>query len=347
MGKNIADNGIGSIKTGDIRLGIIGTGRIASQFVKETVDMPGLVPAAVFNVHKSSAERFAEEHGIPKATEDLCTFMNDVDAVYIASPHETHGDYSRVALEYGKHVLCEKPLSLNREEAEKLFYLANQKNLVLMEAIKTTFCEGFQKMIEEAESGSIGEIHDIDVSFIKPGTPGAREFTDTRYGGSFLELGSYNLLPIFRLYGTDYEKVVLQSVYAENGIDIFTKATFDFGEGRYATAKTGLGITTEAQIVITGSKGYILAEAPWWHTDHYQVHGADPTVSESYSYLYEGNGLLYEGAAFAARIRGEKGSDPEREEKEALARAAIMEQFIRENRNRRKKERNERLAKAQ
>ncbi|SKB66442.1 Predicted dehydrogenase [Lachnospiraceae bacterium] len=337
MGKNNSGNEMGKIKAGAIRIGIIGTGRIAASFVESADRMAGLVPTAVFNVRRSSAEKFAEEHGISKYTDDLCTFMNDVDAVYIASPHETHGDYARIALEYGKHVLCEKPMSLNREEAEKLCYLADQKDLILMEAIKTGFCDGFLRMMDEAEKGVVGEIHDIEASFTKVTGLDTRERTDKKYGGCFLELGSYNLLPIFRLYGTDYKEVKFQSVYAENGLDIYTKVFFDFGEGKYASAKCCFDVNTEGQIIISGDKGYILGEAPWWHTDHYKVHKGNSEVIDSNTFLYEGNGLQYEGVAFALRIRGEEKHNRKRDEREIIARAAVMEQFIRDNRSKRRR----------
>ena len=322
---------------GAIRLGIIGTGRIAARFADSVDEMPGIMPTAVFNVNPISAEKFAAEHGIPKHTEDLCSFMNEVDAVYIASPHETHGDYARIALEYGKHVLCEKPMSLNREEAEKLFYLADKKNLVLMEAIKTAYCEGFLEMMKEADNGSIGVIHDIEVAVTKLADKETRELTDTKHGGSFLEFGSYTLLPIFRLFGTEFKEVHFQSVYAENGLDIYTKAIFDFGNEEYAIAKCGLGVQSEGKIVISGTEGYILGKAPWWLTSNYEVRYEDPDQCDSHSFDYEGSGLQYEGAEFAARIRGEVREHLKRDERESIARAAVMEQFLRENRSKRRK----------
>ena len=286
-----------------IRLGVIGTGRIAGRFVQSVGDVCSLEITAVYNVRKGSAERFAEEHEIKKAYDDMTDFLSEVDAVYIASPHETHVPYTRAALNADKHVLCEKPMSLSKNDAEELYKLAEEKNLVLLEALKTTYCEGFQEMMAVADSGRIGAVRDIEAAFTKLEGKNTRELTDVKYGGSFLELGSYNMLPIFRLYGTDYKEVHFYSTYAENGLDLYTKAVFDYGDGRFATAKCGLGVKSEGQIIISGTEGYIVGKSPWWLTKHFDVRYEDPNRSETYETAYEGSGLQYEAEAFVHYIR--------------------------------------------
>ena len=104
-----------------MQIGIIGSGRIASRFVNTKVD--GICISAVYNPHLSSAESFAKAHGIEYYGDDLNSFFDKCDAVYIATPHETHGMYVRNALEAGKNVLCEKPMTLSGSEAAELFAL--------------------------------------------------------------------------------------------------------------------------------------------------------------------------------------------------------------------------------
>jgi len=99
---------------GYINLGIIGCGRIARRFVPEARFVSGVIVDWVFNPNKKSAETFAEKFELGFATDDWNAFIQNVDAVYIASPHETHYMYAKSALEAGKHVLCEKPLTLSR-----------------------------------------------------------------------------------------------------------------------------------------------------------------------------------------------------------------------------------------
>ena len=103
----------------NIKTGTIGSGRIASRFVNTKDD--GISVSAVYNPHFSSAESFAKAHGIEYYGDDLNSFFDKSDAVYIATPHETHGMYVRNALEAGKNVLCEKPRTLSGSEAAELF----------------------------------------------------------------------------------------------------------------------------------------------------------------------------------------------------------------------------------
>ncbi|MFR2694476.1 MAG: Gfo/Idh/MocA family protein [Enterocloster bolteae] len=126
-------------------------------------------------------------------------------------------------MDYGKHVLCEKPLALKGEQAKELFAYAERQNLVLFEGIKTAYCPGFQKMLEIARSGSIGTIRYAEACFTKLESGDSRELTDRMYGGSFTELGSYCLLPIIKLLGNGFEDVRFESIRGENGLDVFTK----------------------------------------------------------------------------------------------------------------------------
>ena len=209
-----------------LRIGLIGSGRIAGRFVQEAGYVWGIQIPCVYNPRPDSSaslQRFLSNHTFISKTRTLEKLYDQTDAVYIASPHETHYAYAKSALEAGKHVLCEKPLCLRRAEAEELFALAEAKGLVLMEAIKTAYCPGFLQLCGVARSGFIGEIINVESCFTKLVPHGSREWTDPRCGGSFTELGSYVLLPIVKLLGTENLRVSFDSILAENGVDLFTK----------------------------------------------------------------------------------------------------------------------------
>ena len=289
-------------KHGEIRLGIIGTGRIARRFVGAAHKAVGIGITCVYNPHAESAKIFAKENDIENTFDQWEDFLKLVDAVYIASPHNTHAEYAKMLLEEGKHVLCEKPMCLKAEETKMLYCLAEEKDLVLMEAVKTAYCPGFLALVEMAQSGKIGEIRDVEAAFTRLTPTNLREFTDISYGGSVTEFGSYVLLPIWKLLGTDYKKMSYQSLRAENGVDTYTKLFFTFENGM-ATAKTGLGAKSEGQLLVSGTKGYILAESPWWLTRKFEVRYEDPNHREVYEYPYEGTGLQYELEEFCRKIR--------------------------------------------
>lgn len=163
-----------------IRIGVVGTGRIAPRFLREAQYVSGALVACAYNPVKDSAAQFSRRTGIVCYTEEYEEFLEQVDAVYIASPHETHSNYARRAMMMGKHVLCEKPLAFTALEAQELYLLAKKQETVLIEGIKTAYCPGFQQLVNIAKSGKIGQIRDVEACFSRLADPGARELTDAR-----------------------------------------------------------------------------------------------------------------------------------------------------------------------
>ena len=140
-----------------VRIGIVGTGRIAPRFIAESKYVSGLSIVCAYNPEQDSAKRFEKRQGIPVYMKDYSKFLDQVDAVYIASPNETHYDYTKQALQTGKHVLCEKPMAFTKKQTIELYQLAKEKNLVLLEGIKAAYCPGFQQLLNVVRSGKIAE----------------------------------------------------------------------------------------------------------------------------------------------------------------------------------------------
>lgn len=327
--KNISSTMLREQQRKILRFGIVGTGRIAQRFIPEAKLVSGVDAPAVYSPHAESARRFAERNEID-AYEDPEAFYRAVDAVYIASPHETHGGYIRAALEHGKHVLCEKPMVLCKSEAEELFALAKRRGLVLFEGIKTAYCPGFEKLLGIACSGVIGSIRSVEACFTKLADPESRELTDLAYGGSFTELGSYVMLPVFKLLGCRFEEVRFDTIRGENGLDLFTKAHFRF-PGGFGTGTCGLGVKSEGRLVIAGTSGYIVVEAPWWKTAYFEVRFEDPSEVEKYSDSFKGDGLRYEISAFLSSVNGDSRGEFKLTQEESAAMADVMERFRKES----------------
>lgn len=314
-----------------VRMGIVGTGRIAPRFLSESKYVSGVSIVAAYNPEKESGEYFSKQYNVPFYDKEYDTFLDEVDGVYIASPNETHFEYAKRALQKGKHVLCEKPIAFSRKETIELYSLAREKQVVLYEAIKTAYCPGFQQLMNVAQSGKIGQICDVEACFSRLADPKSRERTDANYGGAFLEFAAYNLLPIFKLLGTDYKEVRIDSIYGENGIDLYTKVQLIYENGM-GTAKCGVGVKSEGQLVIAGTKGYILAESPWWLTRKFQIRYEDPTVVDTYEPRFQGDGLRYEISGFISKINGVDHIGYKLTEKEAEAMAEITEIFMEKRR---------------
>ena len=309
------------------RVGIIGTGRIAERFIPEAKLVSGISTQGVYNPHTESAERFADKWEI-NFYKDLEEFYQASDVVYIASPHETHYQYIKTSLEHQKHVLCEKPMVLQKKQAEELFECARERKLILLEGIKTAYCPGFHKLLGIACSGIIGNIRNVEACFTKLETQVSRELTDKKYGGSFTELGSYVMLPIFKIFGKEYNSLQFDSIRDEKGLDLFTRTTLSYPSG-VATATCGLGVKSEGRLLIAGTKGYIVAEAPWWKTTYFEVHYENAEKIEKYSETFLGDGLRYEISDFLSMINGSNSSEFKLTRGESVAMAEIMEKYLR------------------
>ncbi len=332
-----------------MRLGIIGTGRIAKRAVKEIAVVRDISIAAIYNPNIEHAKGFASENGIEIACSELDKFIEVVDSIYIASPHATHYAYAKKALENGKHVICEKPLTFSEEQTKELFDIAEKKHLVLMEAIKTAYCPGFEKLCDVVESGVIGKVVDVEAAFTRLTEGETREFTDKKYGGAFTEFGTYTMLPIFRFLGMDYKNVGFKSIPVHElvskedqpdeadkakAVDGYTKAYFNYANG-CAIAKCGLTVKSEGQLLISGTKGYILVPSPWWLTKYFEVRYEDPRRIDKYEAEFAGDGLRYEFEEFTKRVNKTLNenidgniSDNQIERIEAIARSRVYNSFL-------------------
>ena len=135
------------------------------------------------------------------------------------------------------------------------------------------------------------------------------------------------MLPILKLLGTDFTEVRFDTVRGENGLDLFTKASFVYPAG-VATATCGLGVKSEGRLLIAGTKGYIVVEAPWWKTTYFEVHYEDAERVERYSELFLGDGLRYEISNFLSMINKSDKENFKLTRSESVTLADVMERFM-------------------
>ena len=309
-----------------IKVGIIGCGNIAKRFVPEANYVNGVEIIGAFDRDMTMADDFVKSNSLRNMFNSFEEMLSEVDAVYIATPHLSHYTYSKQALLAKKHVLCEIPLVLEKEQAEELYALAEEQGVILMEANKTAHCPAFNHLMVMIKSGAIGEIVDIEASLSRllP-DKNRREFDPAQAGGSMYESGVYPLLPIFRLLGTDYKNLNIYS-RMENGVDIDTKGVL-----RYPTAvcsfKLGLGVKTEGNLVISGTKGYAYVPAPWWKTDYFELRYEDQNLNKKFFYKWDGEGLRYEIQEWMSCIINKRFSSARLRRRESIAMAGVMQQF--------------------
>ncbi len=308
-----------------IKIGIVGSGRIAKRFVPETKVMNGIEVKTVFDPNKDSLAAFAETFSLSAFSDDFNVFLKDIDAVYIASPHLTHYQYIKDALVAGKHVLCEIPFVLSGIQAKELYDYAEFHDLVLLEASKTAYCPAFCHITTLVKSGVIGEVVDVKASLSKMVSAPSRELDASEAGGAMNEHASLTLMAVIKLLGIDYTNVRFFSK-VENGVDVYTKADIIYPHAT-SSITLGIGVKTEGNLVISGTKGYIYVPAPWWLTSFFEVRYEDQSKNKKYFYSYDGEGLRYEIQEFISMIVNHRRSCYKLRRRESVAIAEIIEKY--------------------
>lgn len=252
------------------------------------------------------ARLFAANNGIQSGTNSLGKFLDQVDAVYVASPQRLHFMHALAALNRGRHVLCEKPLTLSSAETLELQRLARSKGLVFLEALKTAYAPGFVKLVELVREGVVGEVISVDAAFTKLLEPGQRETSGARGSGSLSELGSYPLLAVAKLLGHYPKSVQVFSRMDPAGrYDEFTRVSLTYSRA-VATASVGFGGKTDGRLVVAGTSGFAVIPAPWWKAQLLEVRRESPDDVESHLFDSIGYGLVHEIDEFVTLVAGQR-----------------------------------------
>ena len=330
--KGVSSTQLRNSQRGILKLGSVGAGRIANRMCAESKYVSGISFDYVYGRNEQNVKKFAQENDLKYYSCNYKEFLNQIDAVYIATPHLTHYDLVKEALENKKHVICEKPMCLNQNEVENLYKIAEENKVVLYEAIKKAYAPAFRRMIAIAKSGVIGDIKDVDATFTKLETDyNLREFDKKQAGGSLTELITYPLIAIFKLCGIEYKNIDFFSYYGDKDVDLYTKVILKY-DNKIATAQVGLGVKKEGQLIISGTKGYILVPAPWWKTEYFEVRFEDMNKTEKYFYKFDGDGLRYELSEFLNSIVNHTDNICVKKE-ESLAIAKVIEDFMKKKKN--------------
>lgn len=310
----------------DVKIGIAGAGRIAERFAPESEVVNYVKVVGVYDIDTDKACQFADRHQLGNVYNSYEALLDQVDAVYVATPHLCHYAHCKEALVRKKHVICETPLVLKGNEARELFALAEKNGVVLMEANKTAHAPAFNHLITMIKSGMIGDVVDINVSESKLwGERFTRELDSKQAGGSMYEMGSYPLLPIIRLMGTDFLDVNFYSKM-KDGVDLYTKGVMRYAHG-VCSFQLGLGVKTEGNLVVSGTKGYAYVPSPWWLTDYYEFRFEDQNQNKKFFYQWSGAGLRYEIQEFISCIFNHRLSTARLRRRESIAMADVMQRF--------------------
>ena len=282
-------------KKRNINLGLVGEGNVLKKFYDESKLVNGIEVNAILVDNENEKKCYEHEDLVlANSYEEL---LSMVDAVYIISHPSQHYYQIKNALIQGKHVLCESPIALNEKDFSELIDLAEEKNLILMDSIKTAYSTAYDRLLLLLKGGNIGDIYSIDATCTS-----LREYDDNSWN-TISSWAPTALLPIFQILGTDYKNKTINSLTLDDkpNFDLFTKIDFQY-ENAVASIKVANSVKSEGELVISGSEGYAYVPAPWWKTDYFELRFENLEDNKKYFYQLDGEGIRYELVAFAKSI---------------------------------------------
>ncbi|RUM56710.1 MAG: gfo/Idh/MocA family oxidoreductase, partial [Marinomonas sp.] len=253
----------------EVRWGIIGTGTIAQAFAADFAHAKTGTLRAVASRSKEAADAFAERYDIELSMVDYYSLINshEVDVIYVAVPHSLHFELTKACIKAGKHVLCEKPFTLNEAQAQELFELAAQHEVFVMEAMWTRFNPALEQAIEWVEEGEIGLLQSVQASFCFNATSQSegRLFNKDLGGGALLDVGIY---PIFlaQLFFGKPDFIQNQAVVGDTDVDVFEQLLLGWESGQLASLEASIISQQPNRAVLSGSDGYIEFGQEWYQT---------------------------------------------------------------------------------
>ncbi|GCE11760.1 aldo/keto reductase [Tengunoibacter tsumagoiensis] len=254
--------------------GIIGTGGIARAFAKGLANSKTGQLIAIGSRSQESAESFGESWQVPRryGSYEQLLADNEVQAVYISTPHPEHAEWAIKAAEAGKHILCEKPLSLNAYYGMAIVEAAQRNNVFLMEAFMYRCHPQIARLVELVQAGAIGEVRVIEASFaFQAGfNPESRLFSNELGGGGILDVGCY-CTSLARLVAgaatgkpfAEPTKVRATGYVGKSNVDEYTTASLSFPGNIVAQLLTGVSVNADNTVCIYGSEGSIFLPNPW------------------------------------------------------------------------------------
>ena len=243
-----------------MKVGIIGAGNIARTLTKTMQQMKDVEVYAISSRSKKKAEEFRGEFSLAKAYGSYEELVNDdeVELVYIATPHSHHYEHMKLCIEYKKAVLCEKAFTFNGEEAREIAELAREKQVYVAEAIWTRYMPS-RKIIDEVISSDIvGKISMVTCNLAYDIDDKERIIRPELAGGALLDLGIYGLNFIIMHFGKDIEKMDVSVVKTETGVDGKLNISLIYKDGFMAVSTHGIYGCSDKKGVLYGEKGYIV-----------------------------------------------------------------------------------------
>ena len=247
-----------------LRLGILGCANIAKQFTRDVADSKQVSIQAVASRDLAKAQAFAHSFHIARAHGSYEALLADgaLDAIYIPLPNSMHAEWAIRAMQTGKHVLCEKPLALNLTQVKRMFEVARQQGVMLLESYPYWFQPQTRDLLLNLTQEKMGDIRSMQACFgFTVGNPDVNiRMQPDLGGGALLDAGSYPLSMIRLVMGCAPERVMAHASWAATGVDISMMATLFYADGRRAQMSCAMDTANHRRATIVGSHGTVETE---------------------------------------------------------------------------------------
>ena len=296
--------------------GFIGAGNITNRFIKGLNEVPDAYLAAIASRNYDNAKAFAEhynakdfaehytvkdpaEHYSAKAYEDYEQVILDknVDILYVATPHTLHMENTLLALELGKPVLCEKPMSPNAAQVRQMVSKSRDKKIYLMEAMWTRFFPAIHKVQSWLSEGEIGKVHHVtaDFGYSADVNPSSRLFNPELAGGSLLDVGVYTVSFASMIFGKKPNRISSVADMTSTGVDSRMGCSLGYEGGGIASLFSAVSTNTLQEAHIIGEHGRIVIPKFWSPRQAFLY--KDEQLVEEFSQEHVGEGFQFEIAA--------------------------------------------------
>lgn len=251
--------------------------------VVESKYVSGVHVESVFSENEDTAKQFCEKYELDSYGTDFDKFLSTLDIVYVKASLSKREKYIEKAIEKGKYVISDSPMTLEPEKLRKLFKKAIENKVVLVEKIMLVYLRAFNQLVWLTHGDLVGKVVSVKCAVSQADFDGGKSFNETIV---------YAICAIMKLLGKDCAKVTSNAVKDENGAFIYDMITMKY-PGALATIEIGSTVDIENELVIIGTKGRVTVPNDWWNTGYFEAKVEGNEFLKRYSFNFEGNGFRY------------------------------------------------------
>lgn len=283
--KNISSTQIREESLKIYSLGIATDDLCDNDAVIESKSVSGIHAESVYAAEQTVADDFCNKFELDKAYTDYIEFLESADIIYIKTKLENRAELVEKAILNGKNVICDAPISLDKEEEQRLAKLAKDENVFLLHNVTTLYLQAFGQLLWMARGNLIGDLVSVNARV-------SREYFDDRNVMDYNDVAYYSICPIIKILGTDFNECDSKLIKDSLGNVIYGQYNIKY-DNAIATAEVNMDLEVQNEMEIIGTEGSIIVPEDWWRIGYFRVKEKGSNTYKRYSSNFEGNGFRY------------------------------------------------------